>query len=179
METLFLRWHQQSRLFCSCWLSFFHSYRINQAPKTSQDSSLTRWDAEQDCGGSQFLISHVIFVVSTLCLQNTDFWKLDKLSKSRLGTPQRLLMLPEAHRLRFEPARKLNKTTIDAIFRCFMLFLLRRRGVSKTGFSWRFDASHVPKIFQAAKENILNLLYESHPAGTQVDGPPRAASTFL
>ena len=34
------------------------------------------------------------------------------------------------------------------------------------------------KLSHASNENKLNLLYESQPAGTQVDGPPRAASSI-
>ena len=43
-------------------------------------------------------------------------------------------------------------------------------------FPGRLDASQVPELSHVAKENRLNLLYESHPVGTQVDGLPRAAS---
>ena len=50
----------------SFWLIFievFHSQGVDQAPNTSQDSSLTRWEPEQDYGGLYFSMSQVIFVV--------------------------------------------------------------------------------------------------------------------
>ena len=85
------------------WLIFvevFHCQRVNQAPNTSQDSSLTRWEPVQDDGGSQFSMSQTIFVVSPRCLQNTIFGSLEKSSKSMSGKPRSLLRPPEAHRLR-------------------------------------------------------------------------------
>ena len=92
------------------------------------------------------------------------------------GKPRRLPRSPEVRRLEFEPARKFDKTMMDHNFRCLRLFLSRRSGISKTRFSGRHVVSQVPTFSQVAKENRLNLLYESHPAETQVDGLPRAAS---
>ena len=45
-----------------------------------------------------------------------------------------------------------------------------------TRFSAHLVVSQVPEFSQASMEHRLNLLYESHPAETQVDGLPRAAS---
>ena len=44
-------------------------------------------------------------------------------------------------------------------------------------FPGRLDVSQVPELSQVVDENRLDLLYESHPAETQVDGLPRAASS--
>ena len=139
METQFFMVAPKISTFWLIFVEVFHSQGVDQAPNTSQDSSLTRWEPEQDYGGSNFSTSQVIFVVSTWCLQNTNFWKLEKSSKSMLGKPRGLPRLREAHRLQFEFARKLNKDP---------------------------------------GEHRLNLLYESHPAETQVDGLPRASSSL-
>ena len=48
-----------------------------------------------------------------------------------------------------------------------------------TTFPAHFSISQAPGFSQAPEEHRLNLLYESHPAETQVDGLPRAASGRL
>ena len=50
--------------------------------------------------------------------------------------------------------------------------------VRKHVVSGMFAVPQILKCSQAPKENELNLLYESHPAETQVDGLPWAASFF-
>ena len=47
-----------------------------------------------------------------------------------------------------------------------------------TTFPAHLSISQASRFAQAPNENMLNLLYESHPAETQVDGLPRAASLF-
>ena len=54
----------------------------------------------------------------------------------------------------------------------------RQYGVSKTRFSGRLVVSLVREFSQASPEHMLNFLCESHPAETQVEGLPRAASLF-
>ena len=149
---------------------------VIQGPNTSQDSSLTRWEPGQDNDGSHLSMSQVILCCRHGVSKTRIFGSSEKSSKSMLGKPQRLPRLPEAHRLQFEPAWRLNTTMVDRIFDVSDRFCHVDMVSPKTWFSGRLVVSQVPEFSQASTEHRLNLLYESHPAETQVDGLPRAAS---
>ena len=82
----------------------------------------------------------------------------------------------EARRLQFEPARKLNNTMVDHNLRRFKLFFVASMRCLQTALLRTLCCLTGTVLLTAANANRLNLLYESHPAGTQVDGLPRAAS---